>query len=310
MKKKTILVTGALGHIGSRLIRELPDEVGKIIMLDNLDSQRHASLFQLPDRFTYVFIEGDIRKADYDAILPGADAVIHLAANTNAEASHELAEEVRSINLEGAARTADACLRHGVRVIFPSTTSVYGSQAKLVDETCKELAPQSPYAGAKLEAERYMQKLAGRGLKAVIFRFGTIFGPSVGMRFHTAVNKFIWQAATNQPITVWKTAWEQKRPYLDLSDCIAAVNLVLSKDIFDGEIYNVVTRNFAVKDIVEAIKLHVPDLAVSYVDSPIMNQLSYEIDGAKFGAKGFVVRGDLSEGVKGTFDQLNGILRK
>src|SRR3989338_10557652 len=123
-KKLTLLVTGALGHIGSCLIREFdPSLVGKVILLDNLATQRYASLFNLPDKFDYEFIEDDVRTADMDSYLKGIGAVIHLAALTDAEKSHMRPEEVESVNLEGLKRVADACLRQGVKMIFPSTTS-------------------------------------------------------------------------------------------------------------------------------------------------------------------------------------------
>ena len=118
-------------------------------------------------------------------------------------------------------------------------------------------------------------------MKAVTFRFGTIFGVSPGMRFHTAVNKFCWQAAMGLPITVWSTAYEQKRPYLDLDDACNAIVHAIKKDLFDGEIFNVLTLNATVKEIVELIKEFVPDLKVEFVDSPIMNQLSYEVSTQK-----------------------------
>lgn len=307
-KKLTIVVTGALGHIGSRLIREFDQAlVGKVILLDNLATQRYASLFNLPDKFVYEFIEDDVRTADMDAYLDGADAVIHLAALTDAETSHARPQEVESVNLEGTKKVADACLRRKIKVLFPSTTSVYGSQAARVDETSSELTPQSPYAQSKLKAENYLRSLQEQGLKFVICRLGTIFGPSLGMRFHTAVNKFIWQAAASRPLTVWKTAWEQKRPYLDLTDCTRAINFILEKDIFDQEVYNVLTDNFTVEEIVQVIRKFVPTLKVDYVDSPIMNQLSYEVDDAKLKRLGFAVSGDLSGGIEATLHLLEGI---
>ena len=297
-RKLTVLVTGALGHIGSRLIREFDlSLVRKVVMLDNLATQRYASLFNLPDKFDYEFIEEDVRTADMDSYLKGVDAVIHLAALTDAEKSHTRPEEVESVNLEGLKKVADACFRKKIKLLFSSTTSVYGSQAARVDENCRELVPQSPYAQSKLEAEQHLGNLKSRGLRYVICRFGTIFGPSVGMRFHTAVNKFLWQAINGKPITVWKTAWEQKRPYLDLTDCVAAINFILEKDLFDGEIYNVLSINLTVKDIVETIKQFVPELKVEFVESQIMNQLSYEVDDAKFKSLGFASSGNLEKGV-------------
>ena len=127
------------------------------------------------------------------------------------------------------------------------------------------------------------------------------------MRFHTAVNKFTWQAVHGIPLTVWKTAWQQKRPYLDLADCVKAINLILERDIFDGETYNILTNNFTVEDIVTTIKKFIPNLEISYVDSAIMNQLSYEVSDAKFKSLGFVLTGNLEKGIKETIDSLNGL---
>jgi len=211
--------------------------------------------------------------------------------------------------LEGTKRVAEACLKTGSKLFFPSTTSVYGSQEKVVDEACTELKPQSPYAESKLAAEKYLAEKGKAGLKFVICRFGTIFGWSVGMRFHTAVNKFIWQAVNGLPLSVWQTAWQQKRPYLDLNDCVSAVNFILKKDLFDGEIYNVLTSNFTVENIVEAIKKFIPDLKVDFVSSPIMNQLSYDVSDDKLKKVGFKPQGNLEKGIKDTISHLE-VLRQ
>jgi len=138
------------------------------------------------------------------------------------------------------------------------------------------------------------------GLQFIICRFGTIFGPSVGMRFHTAINKFCWQACLGQPLTVWRTAMHQKRPYLDLKDAVRALNFILVHDIFDGRIYNVLTTNVTVKDIIGIIQSTIPDLQVTYVDSPIMNQLSYNVSCQRFIDLGFDFSGDLKQGIEDT----------
>ena len=84
-----------------------------------------------------------------------------------------------------------------------------------------------------------MISLSKKKLKVIIFRFGTIYGPSEGMRFHTAVNKFCWQAAMGQPITVWKSAYEQSRPYLDLNDASRAILHSMTLLNFNGDIFNI-----------------------------------------------------------------------
>lgn len=308
-KYHKILITGALGHIGSNLIRNLDRSIVRdVVLLDNLESQRFPSLYNLPKGFNFKFVREDILTADFNKYLKGVDAVVHLAAITDAEKSKQIPELVEAVNYEGLKRVADACLKNKVRLFFPSTTSVYGSQSSLVDETCQELKPQSPYAETKLNSEKYLEGLKKKGLKFVVCRFGTIFGHSVGMRYDTAVNKFTWQAATGQPITVWKTAWNQKRPYLYLGDAVKAVNFILEKDLFNGEIYNVVTNNFTVENVVKTIQKFVPKLAVDYVDSAIMNQLSYEVDDTKFRKLGFKTSGDLKKGIGEKISSLRAIL--
>ena len=145
------------------------------------------------------------------------------------------------------------------------------------------------------------------GLRFVTCRFGTIFGASPGMRFHTAVNKFVWQACNGIPLTVWRTAMDQRHPYLYLGDAAAALNFIIDNDLFDGRVYNVVTNNSTVADLVSVIGRHVPNVAVEYVDSPIMNQLSFTVSGSRFQKLGFRYEGTLEQGIRETVELLEGI---
>lgn len=293
-----IIVTGALGHIGSKLIRALPTAFPnhKIVMIDDMSTQRFASLFNLPKEGRYEFIESDLRKAPLKEIFRDARAVIHLAAITDAASSFANKDRVSTNNFECTAQVAEACASVGTPLLFLSTTSVYGTQNEEVDENCgpDELNPQSPYAETKLREESLLKEMAKlSGLKFIACRFGTIFGTSPGMRFHTAVNKFCWQAVMRQPITVWRTALNQVRPYLDLHDGVRAICFILERNMFDGETYNVLTLNATVADIVEILRSRLPDLVVTYVDQAIMNQLSYRVSSRKFEATGFRFEGNL-----------------
>jgi len=297
-----ICITGALGHIGSALIRNISVlSIDKVYLIDNLSTQRYSSLFDLPKDINYCFYEMDILSDDIEAVIKDSDVLIHLAAVTNAEASFYNREILENVNKKGLKKVAELCSEYDCSLIFPSSTSVYGIQEGLVDEDCKEkdLKPQSPYADSKLYGEELLKSLAGqKGLRFVTFRLGTIFGYSIGMRFHTAVNKFIWQASLNQDITVWKTALNQKRPYCGLNDCINAFNHAVKEGIFDCKIYNIVTANLTVKDILDVIREYIPRINIKFVDSPIMNQLSYNASNAKSLEKDFVYTDLLKEKVE------------
>ncbi len=300
-----LIVTGALGHIGSRLVRELPLFFSgvEIVMVDDMTTQRYSSLFNLPSNGIYSYIEGDILKLDLIPLISEAVAVIHLAAITDATNSFNNQEQVEHVNYTSSLRVSEACIATGVNMFLISSTSVYGTQKERVDENCEmdELKPQSPYAATKLKEEALVkQKVSEEGLRAVILRLGTIFGVSPGMRFHTAINKFCWQAVMGKSLTIWKTAYDQKRPYLDLTDAIRAIIFFLEKDKFDGRVYNVVTLNSTVREMVDTIQSFIPELNTEFVDSKIMNQLSYEVLNTRLDEESFIFQGDIKQGVEET----------
>jgi nucleoside-diphosphate-sugar epimerase len=156
--------------------------------------------------------------------------------------------------------------------------------------------------------EQAIQDAASKGLQGVVLRLGTIHGISPGMRFHTAVNRFCFQTANNMPLTVWKTALHQHRPYLALDDACRAMAHVISKRLYGGEVYNVVTANHTVHEIIQAIESERGSpCKVDFVESQIMNQLSYEVSSEKFKNTGFDFRGSLEKDVSDSMHLLSGI---
>ncbi len=295
-----IVVTGALGHVGSRLIRDLPEAFpsSEIIMVDSMMTQRYCSLFNLPKGVRYKFIQADITQIELRSILKGADVAVHLAAITDAAGSFDQPVVVEQNNYNATRRLAEACVDEHVRLITPSSTSVYTPQTHNVNEDCSDsdLKPSSPYALTKLKEEALIRQLVREdGLEACVFRFGTIFGVSPGMRFHTAVNKFCWQAVMGQPLSVWQTAFEQTRPYLDIADACRAIIHAIKNNLFDGQTYNALTLNATVREIVDAIRIYMPSITVDFVGNKVMNQLSYEVSDARLRKTGYSPAGSLEK---------------
>jgi len=304
-----IIITGALGHIGSYLLREIPKvfRENEIILIDSIATQRYASLFNLPKEGRYKFLQEDVTEFNISSLISENDVVINLSAITDAEGSFDNPEALEKNNFYCTKKISEACLEKKGRLINLSSTSVYGDQSNLVDETCssEDLNPQSPYAETKLKEEEFVTHLSvNSGLKASILRFGTIYGVSPGMRFHTAVNKFCWQASLGLPITAWKSAYKLKRPYLDLNDAVSAILFIIKRNLFEGEIYNVLTGNHSVEEVVSAIKVF-REVKVDFVESKIMNQLSYEVSRRKIEDLGFQFSGSLENGIKETLEILN-----
>ena len=133
-------------------------------------------------------------------------------------------------------------------------------------------------------------------------RFGTIVGASPGIRFHTAVNKFCLAATFDKPFPVWKSAYNQYRPYLSLRDVIKTfIFFINNKNLINNEIYNVVTNNFTVSEILFKIKkIYNKKIEINYVNSKIMNQLSYKVDGNKIKKIGLILSNKIDIDIKNT----------
>ena len=304
-----IVVTGALGYIGSRLVPALGASFADVdlVLIDNLSAQPSCPLSALGTDRANRFYEADVLTADLDELFDGADAVVHLAAIADAAGSFDYPGTIERINHAGTLRVAQACIRAGASLAFPSTTSVYGTSSGHVAEDCDpaELHPQSPYASIKLESERKLAAFQNdSGLRHSVFRFGTVFGPSPGMKFMTAVNKFCRQAVEGDPITVWRTAMDQQRPYLEIGDAVAALTFALRHDLFNGDVFNVVTVNTTVRSVLSDISAFIPDFVVQCVESPAMNAFSFSVDSGRFGRAGFLSGGKLRDGIEATIRSL------
>jgi UDP-glucose 4-epimerase len=309
-----ILITGALGHLGSRLIRDLPETFPgcQITMLDNLLTQRYAALFNLKNsKAKYRFLETDILKDDIESLVSNSSVVIHLSALTEAGKSAHDPKLFEHVNFEMTSKIAQACAKAKVPLIFPSSCSVYSSKKDSVDENSsgEDLNAQSPYAAVKLKEEKCIQDLGKHSnLRFAICRLGTISGASMGMRFHTAVNSFCWNALTGKPISVWETALHQRRPYLALADLSLAFQHIIKNDVFTNEIYNVLNDNLTVNDIINYIKNEIPKADITFVKSDIMNSLSYDVDNTKFQKTGFEYRSSVKQSIQDTIELFSGII--
>jgi nucleoside-diphosphate-sugar epimerase len=295
-----ILITGGLGHIGSYLLENFPNDF-EIIVADNMFTQRYPVRLNLAKKITE-FHEVDLSKVDISNLIKRSDLVIHLSAITDAAGTADKPKIVFDNNFEATKRIVDGCSKSNIPLVFPSSTSVYGSQESLVDENCRALNPQSPYAESKLLEENYVAEMLE---KYFILRFGTIHGCSQGMRFHTAVNKFCWQSAHGQGVTVWKSAWNQLRPYLGLQDVLTNLLKIVNLEIPPtGQVLNFVSENSSPEEIVSIIRRRIPQCEVNFVDHAIMNQLSYEVSNINAQKLGFTFENSLERDINETLNYL------
>ena len=297
-----LIITGSCGHIGSFVAERihLIPTIKETILIDNLKSNRHYSLFNLNKKNNYKFYQIDLTKMRSLDRFRGASYLIHCASMTNAEKSFGAKKEMYKNNLDCMRVVTKYCEKNNVKLIHLSSTSVYGKQSKIVDENCekKYLKPQSPYAKIKLIEENILKE--NKKIKYTTFRLGTIAGYSKGMRFHTAVNKFCISAAFNEKIKVYKTAINQYRPYLSIRDVFKLFKFCIENNFFKNDIFNALSGNYTVNQIINKIRKRKKNIKFELVKSEIMNQLSYQVDDSKLSNFGIKLNSDIQKDIDDT----------
>ena len=244
-------------------------------------------------------------KFSFSKIKDKLNYVIHLSAITNAEQSINRQDEILKNNLNGTKKVVNYCKNRNISLMFASSTSVYGDQSSIINsynnQELNMINPQSPYAQCKIYEELYIKK---KLKKFTILRLGTICGISEGMRFHTAINKFSYQAALSKPITIWRKLYTKQRPYLVLSDFVnLTLFLIMKKNIFGT--FDAVSENRSVIDIIKIIKLYKKKLKIKFVNTKILNQKSYVVIPDSLTKKGFRFKGKIKNEIKKTILKLS-----
>ena len=305
-----LLITGCCGHIGSYVAENIHKikKIKKTFIVDNIKSNRHCSLFDLKKKNNLEFHLINVDQKNSSNKFKNVKYVLHLASMTNAEKSFGKEKEMFNNNIKCLENVIDFCKKNNSKLIHLSSTSVYGKQTEIVDETCekKYLKPQSPYAKIKIIEENILKKLKKK-IRYNTFRFGTITGVSKGIRFHTAVNKFCLNAAINEDVEVYKTALHQYRPYLSLRDAFKTIKFSIEKDFFKNDIFNILSGNYTVNQIVQKIKKRKKNLKIKLVNSAIMNQLSYHVSCKKINNEGLYLRNKIDKDINDTLNLLNNI---
>ncbi len=301
----TILVTGGLGHIGSRLIQDLLVR-DRVVVIDSLETQRYSSIFALSGKNCIDFIEADISKVipsalrDYQPI----STVIHLAAKNHGQSSRSLEFEQNLKLTESAIQIA---LYYSSHLIFPSSSSVYAQTAGIHDEKVALNFPVNKYSSVKLQEENLI--MSSELERWTILRLGTLHGVSPGMRFHTAVNKFCWDARTRGYIEVWESALDETKPYLSLDDCVSALIFFTFNVNFASGIWNLASNHHKTSEIVSLIQdFSKSKVDLRTVDSNFESSRSILLSLNKIDATGLKFKGSLTNDVKATLELLNGLI--
>ncbi len=266
-----ILITGGAGYIGNELVFELIKDpaIDKVIVYDNL-SRKNYNLFldKRSEHNKIKFIKGELLDSrKLRQVLEGIDVVYHLAAIVSTPYATENSHLFEQINHWGTAELVYALEESKVsKVIYLSTTSVYGASEKMIDiNTAPD--PKTFYGSSKLRGEEHLMRLFDR-INTYIIRCGNVYGYSPSVRFDAVINRFMFEANYIGRIQITGNG-KQKRAFIHVDKVVNLLSNLLRKDLPSG-IYNFSDHNLSIQYIAELIRDIYPGLEMIFVNQHLV----------------------------------------
>ncbi len=262
-KNKKVVVTGGCGFIGSHIAQQLVELGAQVTIIDNLAT---GSIENIADfRNNVTLIEHSITDPHTcDSAIAGNEIVFHLAAFVSVPASVEDPTTCHATNVDGTFNVLHAAKKHSVkRVVFSSTSSVYGTREDQCIETDTNLAPISPYGATKLMGELYCKQFTKLyNLPCVILRYFNVYGPRQDphSQYAAVVAKFKYLMERNKPITIFGDG-SQTRDFVSVDEVVHANLLtgMAEEELVAGQIYNIGTgKSISIIELADKIKKDYP----------------------------------------------------
>jgi nucleoside-diphosphate-sugar epimerase len=253
--KGRALVTGGAGFIGSNLVRALLERGDEVRVLDNFSTGFRANL----EGLEVEIVEGELRSYErvHNAVR-GVEVVYHLGALGSVPRSVQDPLTSSAVNIEGTLNVLLAARDENVRrVVFSSSSSIYGSRGELPRTEQMVADPISPYGVAKLAAERYCVSFSRvyEGFETVVLRYFNVFGPrqSPFSQYAAVVPLFVKAASESRPVTIFGDG-EQSRDFTFVSNVIDATVRAGEAEGASGQIFNVAAgASASVNELADAI---------------------------------------------------------
>ncbi|HEX8548495.1 MAG TPA: SDR family oxidoreductase [Cytophagaceae bacterium] len=265
-----ILVTGGAGYLGAELVFQLSknEDVSKIIVYDNLTRENYHLFTSLRNKFTndkVKFEFGDILDSRKTRkVLHGINVVYHLAARVSTPFSTVDSHFFEQVNNWGTAELVYAVEESSSvsKFIYLSSTSVYGSSKKLIEEGASP-NPRTFYSISKMRGEDHVARL-NKKLETLIVRCGNVYGFSPCLRFDSVINKFMFDANFNSRISIHGTG-RQSRSFINVTKATKVLSELRNINV-PSDIYNLSDKNLEILDIVDVLKEIYPELEFLFIN--------------------------------------------
>ena len=235
-----ILVTGGAGFIGSHIAEYLVQRGDDITVLDNLNTGRKENLAKINDKIN--FVNGDIR--DYkllEKLVSDTAGVFHEAALASVQDSFNMKDEYVDVNVNGTENIFKLAKEYGFKVVYASSSSVYGNPKKIPINEDDDRKPINPYAETKLEDEYLAKKYSEMGVSVIGLRYFNVFGRRQSKEYAGVLKLFLEKIKQEKSLKINGDGL-QTRDFVHIDDVVRANILAMESNI-KHEFFNVGTGN-------------------------------------------------------------------
>jgi len=224
-----ILVTGGAGFIGSHIVEYLVQRGDNVIVLDNLSNGKMQNMSKVSDDIN--FVNGDVR--DYNLVeqlVKDVDSVFHEAALVSVPESFKMQNEYFDVNVNGTENILKLAKEYGFKIVYASSSSVYGNPKSVPIKEDDDRNPLNPYAKTKLEDELLAEKYSEMGVHIIGLRYFNIFGRRQSKEYAGVIKLFLKKIQQNKAPII-NGDGSQTRDFVYVEDVVKANILAMDSNI-------------------------------------------------------------------------------
>ena len=224
-----ILVTGGAGFIGSHIAEYLVQRGDDVTVLDNLITGSKENLTKISDKIN--FVNGDIRDHKLlEKLVSNTTGVFHEAALASVQQSFSMKDEYIAVNVAGTENIFKLAKEYGFKIVYASSSSVYGNPKKIPVKEDDERTPINPYAKTKLDGEDLAKKYSEIGVKVIGLRYFNVFGKRQSKEYAGVIKLFLQRIQQKKSPKINGDGL-QTRDFVHIDDVVKANVLAMDSDI-------------------------------------------------------------------------------